>query len=145
MNYLLETLIIVGIAIFCLGFISLICFRGRDEHYFIVTDVVRKDHYVLKKSKFLFLFAYGLTWNWKTGLIRKSVLWGYVACYLYYLLFYIADLVYYLVTSKNMIFNEPVLFVVFSVVVPFVAGIVASFLTAISTNRENTDAFAKKP
>lgn len=76
MNYIFETLIIIGVALFMIMFASLICFR--DEHFYIRHKGVEEKYYFLKKTKFLFLPAYAMTWNWKTGIIRKSTLWGFV-------------------------------------------------------------------
>lgn len=121
MNYIFETLIIIGVALFMIMLASLFCFR--DEHYYIRHKGVEEKHYVLKKTKFLFLPAYVLMWNWKTGIIRKSTLWGLFGFYMYYLGFYISDLIYYLITGSNMILKQPIIFIALAVFVPIVSMI----------------------
>ena len=121
MNYIFETLIIIGIALFMIMFATLVCFR--DEHFYIRFNGVEKKHYVLRKARFLFLPAYAITWNWKTGIIRKSTLLGLFGFYMYFLAFYISDLVYYLVTRNNLVLKQPIVFVAAAVLTPIVAVI----------------------
>lgn len=128
MNYIFETLIIIGVALFMIMFASLICFR--DEHFYIRHKGVEEKYYVLKKTKFLFLPAYAITWNWKTGIIRKSTLWGLFGFYIYFLGFYISDLVYYLVSNSNLILKQPIAFIAVTVFVPIVAIILFAVIKA---------------
>lgn len=147
MNFIYETLIVIAIALVEIGFASFICFRGRDEHYFIKTTEIMNDHYVLKNTRFLFLFAYGLTWNWKTGIIRKWILWVTVGFYSYFMCFYIADLTYYLVTHSYMILVEPIYFIVFAAIIPIVASIIISVATLnkrAMSNISNAEVFSSK-
>lgn len=74
MTFAYETLIILAIAIIVIGFATLICFR--DKHNLSKSAEIGKNHYILNRSRFLFLFAFGMTWNWKSGIILKSTFWG---------------------------------------------------------------------
>lgn len=136
MNFIFETLIIIGISVLFVFFAALICFR--DEHFYIKHEGVEKKHYILKKLRFLFLPAYAVTWNWKTGIIRKSTLWGLFGLYMYFLCFYIFDLIYYFLTVRNFVLSQPIIFVVLAVFVPLISILVFGFVK-LSVQRKNNE------
>jgi len=135
MTFIYETLIIIAVAIFLIAFASLICFR--DEHFFIRTKGIEEKHYILKKSRFLFLFALAINWNWKTGIIRKSTFWGTLGFYIYFLVFYIADMLFYVLTNKYMVLEEPIYWVMFLVISPIIASLIFCLIKALVLNSKN--------
>ncbi|MDE7454972.1 MAG: hypothetical protein K2M64_04005 [Clostridia bacterium] len=122
MNLFYETLIIIVVALFQVAFASLICFS--DEHFFIKTKGLEEKHYFLKKSKFLFVFPLAVNWNLKNGIIRKSSFWATIGYYIYFLCFYIADVIYYAVSTSCMVITAPIYWVVFMVILPIVISVV---------------------
>ena len=141
MNFIYESLIIIAIAFAIIGFASIICFR--DRHYFIKSKDIEKKHYILRKSRFLFLYAFAVTWNWKSGIILKSTFWGTLGFYAYYLCFYVADMVYFIVTDNYMIITKPIIFVIFAVIVPWVLAILFCAIKSIilAIRKEEIDYF----
>lgn len=129
MNFYYETLIVIAISLIIVGFATLICFR--DKHHFIRSAETEKNCYHLRKSRFLFLLVYGVTWNWKSGIILKSTFWGTLGFYFYYFCFYIVDMTYFIITNHYMIISQPIIFVIFGVVIPFMMAIIFSIIKAI--------------
>ncbi len=137
MNFIYESLIIIAIALVMIGFTSLICFQGN--HYYIKSKGIEKKHYVLKKSRFLFLYAFCMTWNWKSGIILKSTFWGTLGFYAYYFCFYVADMVYFIVTDNYMIITKPLAFVIFAAIVPWISAILFCAIKSIILSKRKEE------
>ncbi len=129
MNFIYETLIVIAVAIGLNAFASLLCFC--DRHFYIKTSGIERKCYVLKKSRFLFLFALAVNWNWKNGIIYKSSFWGTIGFYIYFLCFYIADTIYFILTKNCMVVAAPIYWVAFLVILPLIAIFIYSLTKSL--------------
>ena len=138
MNIIFELLIIVAISLFWVFFSALILCFGKDEHCYIRSEGIEKNNYLLNKTIFLFLPAFLMTRNWKTGIIRKDTFWGLIIIYIYQLCFFLSDLIFYLVTQSNMVIEKPFVFVIL-VLVPLLGSPILRIITTKMLSKRNVE------
>ena len=138
MNIAYELLIIIAISLFWSFFAGPVLCFGKDEHHYIRTHGVEAKNYLLKKSIFLFVPVFVITRNWKTGIIRKDSFWSLISLYIYQLCFFVADLIFYLITQNNMVYEKPIIFVILALI-PLLALFILRGAITIVLLKENAE------
>lgn len=104
-----EVLIVIAAGILCRmyhGLIYCINTPHTQDGIFGVNSAIRRSHYELRKSKFLFFHIFIMNRKWKSGLIYKETFWKQLASDLIIYIFPIVMLLYGLITGRSLLQNS---------------------------------------
>ena len=130
---MLELIIVLGITVFwmlCHSLIVAIVDKYSGEGIYVASDEIKKAHYFLKKSKFLFWVVFVINRKWKKGMISKFSFWATIVAYIYYFFSTIIETVF-LCFNIQLRLDLPLAFVCIWIIIPMIITICSSIIIGI--------------